>query len=940
VPDIVQQLFEEYPRGMAVAVGIVAALVLAVITALWQVYAPGPRRRRGLKRVAKKLQQGAWQDALEHLKRIRQIGLPSPGWRKRFDQVEADINQAALHALLTEENFEDALEHGLKAAAQKNRSDAQVRQLVQAAMLDEVRHLFSASRMGETRAIFDLIGRTLLVQSPCREASFWQGLCHFRAGQPKEALDALQLSRTGVAKTLVLDDFAGEFTTGAETAPTNPFIDPPLYIGALLLRQGQAKDALKFLTEANRIDANCPIVTLQLGAAMIAAGSDTQFAVRALQRALGPKGLGMWSGQPQRMWVEAFPDGRSYVRKLAGKHTFICPLFGGDMQVLVRQGSLALAQGLFRLENYKEAAAQFGRALQEGAPSVTVLRGLGLSLAKLGEYDEAFKQLRIAHEMEETKDRLTAGYLALCGAKGTPNREEDVALNIAWAIRTVTAFTAPGDAEWAGLISAIFAEARRQNVPVSLDDQLYLCEHLVSVDACDAEAADAYAQVFATNPQALRHEYAWLYCRAAALHKVESPHTLALFAITFADQTAARHYFEERQWSFDDVEYAYLEQAAKLTPGRFPEPLGPDYPPRGEQMLLTRSRAQEQAGDVAGALESARILARLAPHNGPAQDRLACLAHRAGKDEEQTMHPDDPLPRVRRAVLLHRRGAVGAWQPLFHEALELCHGRRRANVAFLAARLTLEAALESHNGDGAYLDQARKFLDVVLQEDPEHAAAPWLRAAVLGLEHDFDGLAAQAEAMRPAAQHDPRHHLLAALCRLAAKDYAGVLAACEHVREQTAGLQPVEHGNGSPATLSLAVEASYLAALAHLDLRDYPAAAQALTTVTRTAGSPSVHHAHALLGLALFHEDKADEAAMCWQKLDAGRRAAWKLNEPLANTVFLAALTAFEQGRFEQAADKLRQAGRLGCRDRRLGPLLLLALFRAGQQVIYGYKMS
>jgi tetratricopeptide (TPR) repeat protein len=430
------------------------------------------------------------------------------------------------------------------------------------------------------------------------------------------------------------------------------------------------------------------------------------------------------------------------------------------------------------------------------------------------------------------------------------------------------------------------------------------------------------------------------------LHQVEGPHTLALFAITFADQAAARHYFEARQWSFDDVEHGYLEQAAKLTPGCFPEPLGPDYPPRGEAMLLTRSQAQEQAGDVAGALESARILARLAPHNGPAQDRLACLAHRAGKDEEaldilaqwQTMHPHDPLPRVRRAVLLQRRGAVGAWQPLFHEALGLCDGRRRANVAFLAARLTLQAALETPTPDGAYLDQARQFLDVVLREDAAHAEAPWLRAAVLGLKHDFDGLAAQA--MHPAAQHDPRHHLLAALCRLAAKDYAGVIAACEHVREQTAGLQPVEHGNGSPATLSLAVEASYLAALAYLELRDYPAAAQALTAVTRTPGSPSIHHAHALLGLALFHEDKADEAALCWQKLDAGRRAAWKLNETLANTVFLAALTAFEQGRFEQAADKLRQAGRLGCRDRRLGPLLLLALFRAGQQVIYGYKMS
>jgi len=45
------------------------------------------------------------------------------------------------------------------------------------------------------------------------------------------------------------------------------FIDPPLYLGAMLLRRGQAKEALKLLTEANRIDSSCPVVTAQLGSA-------------------------------------------------------------------------------------------------------------------------------------------------------------------------------------------------------------------------------------------------------------------------------------------------------------------------------------------------------------------------------------------------------------------------------------------------------------------------------------------------------------------------------------------------------------------------------------------------------------------------------------------------------------------------------------------------
>ena len=40
-------------------------------------------------------------------------------------------------------------------------------------------------------------------------------------------------------------------------------------------------------------------------------------------------------------------------------------------------------------------------------------------------------------------------------------------------------------------------------------------------------------------------------------------------------------------------------------------------------------------------------------------------------------------------------------------------------------------------------------------------------------------------------------------------------------------------------------------------------------------------------------------------------------------------------GRYEQAADRLREAGRLGLRDRRLGPLLTLSLVKAGQKLLY-----
>src|SRR5579859_119633 len=263
---------------------------------------------------------------------------------------------------------------------------------------------------------------------------------------------------------------------------------------------------------------------------MIQAGGDAQLAVRALQRALGPRGFSQWLMEPQRAWVEGFPENRSFVRKLAQKHAFVCPVWGTELQNILRQGYIALGQGLYRLGQYQESSDVFNKLLQEGAPSLPVLRGLGLALARLGQYDAAFKHLRIAQEMEETKDRTTAGYLALCGAKGKPIQPEDKIRNVNWAIRLIDQFTAPGDSEWAGLVSAIFAEARALALPVDADDQIYLCEHLLSVKATDPLAAEAYHHLAGTHPEALRSEYAWLFCRAAHVHGSAGAYSPALFA--------------------------------------------------------------------------------------------------------------------------------------------------------------------------------------------------------------------------------------------------------------------------------------------------------------------------------------------------------------------------------------------------------------------------
>ena len=79
---------------------------------------------------------------------------------------------------------------------------------------------------------------------------------------------------------------------------------------------------------------------------------------------------------------------------------------------------------------------------------------------------------------------------------------------------------------------------------------------------------------------------------------------------------------------------------------------------------------------------------------------------------------------------------------------------------------------------------------------------------------------------------------------------------------------------------------------------------------------------------------------MWWTALDAGRRAEWQFDEALRHTVLLAGLACFEGGQFEEAAERFREAGKLGLRDRRLGPLIGLSLFKAGQKLLYADEIA
>lgn len=896
----------------------VVATVLAVgLACLWLAFGPGPRRVRAYHRARRLLAREACTEALAIVEGMRSAGNLPQFWQGQFRTLAADCQQFLADRALKEQRYEDALEHGKQAVSLLGQDESEPVDRVAERMLAEARRLFSRR---EIDAVIAMVQRVFAIRTPCPEGSFWLGLCQIRKGDTDAAVALL---------------------TAAHELSGKQFLDPGFYLGMLFHRRGRSQEALRYLAEANRVDGSCPFVTWQMGISLVASGGDAGLAARALRRALGPRGLAMWLDAPERAWVEAFPEGHSYVRRLAEHNVYTCPILGSDLVAIIRQGRQALAEALSRQGAYQEAADLFGQLLQEVPPTVPLLRGLGLSLARMQRYDQAYKHLRIALEEEQPKDPLTAGYLALCGALAKPTQPDDKPKNVTWALRLLARYPQVGDAEWSGLLAGVHAEARAIGLPIGVEEQVLLCDALAAVQSADATAAAAYRHLAEAFPLAVKPAHAWLFARAAATGAAAGPagvRDLELFARVFADPVAARDFFERQGWDFDNAEYAYLERAAALTPGRFPESLGPDYAERGETFLLDRSRRAEENGDPQGAQAAAETLLRLAPRRTVAHDRLACLLYRKGEIDRaadllagwQRLTPDDHWPLVRQAILEQERGNADRRAEAIDRALGLTSGPLRAAVAFLGARLALrQSARESpsdvvRNGDAGHdsnpaLAETRRLLEECLREQPGHAAALWCLAAVRSVTGDREGLAAQAAEMDRPDVKDGRFHYLGAVCCLAAGDHGRAL---ELVR-RAAFARP-----------SLAGEAYFLAARVYLHHGSGPEAREALERAAASDAASS-SHARALLGRMCFEAGDHAGAVHWWERVEPRYRAAWGLDDPLRQTALLAGLDDYAAGRFEEAAERFREAGRLGLRDRRLGSLMSLALVQAGRRLLF-----
>ncbi len=876
-----------------------AVVVLGLVVG-WLIFGHGPRRGRAFARAERLLEEGDWEAARQLVLDLQSQGGHSQGWQERLRQLDSECLRRAAEQSLRDKQFDESLAYYRQAAQLLGEPEEKGRELVLNGMLGEVRRLFSSE--SNTQAIHSLLTQALTLQPGCAEAFFWRGLCEVREGRTEDAVQTLET---------------------AHRHSNKQFLDPPLYLGILLARQGRPQDSLRLLAEANRVDAGCPFVGLQMGLSLVAGGGDSSMALRVLQKAMGTRGLSLWQGTPQRAWIEAFPQSASYVRRLSEKHAYTCPLLGNDLTLLMRQGQQAMAQAYYRLGNYQEAADLYSRLLQDAPPTLPVLRGLGLALTRLEKYDQAYRHLRAAVELDPA-DALTTGYLALCGARGKPTNPEDRPRNVLWAIKQLARFDLLGNQEWAGLCAAIHAEAWALQLPLSREDQLRLCEVLASIKAHDPQAATAYDHLARTYPEALAVEHAWLYAQAATVHQARGECDLLLFARAFQDRPALEAYFARQGWNSEDAEYTCLERYAAASASGFPEVLGSDYPVRGVELLLQRSTRQEKAGDLNGAMSSVQVLLQLAPANLQGHDRKACLHARQGQLAQavevlqhwERLAPADVTPLLRRAVLEVQRGQRSLGLQALDHALALNQGQSQAALALLGARLALAIPEGTEpNPDAA---RARHYLELCLQEQPTHETARWMLAALQCVQGDLSGLAAQAGVMERPAVPDPRFHYLAAIAHFAAGQY-------------TTAIETTKRCKGDR---ELGAEAHYLEGLAALRLQQEEQAREALTVVA-TSTAPSALHARALLGRMSFLTGQYSDASHWWNEVDPSRRSAWQLDEPLRQTVYLAGLQALDQGEYELAAERFREAGKLGLRERRLGQLIVLALFKAGQRKLY-----
>ena len=244
---------------MSVVLYVLAPLVVVgMLLGLWLAFGADPRRRRAFTAAQNLLEKGKWREALGVIELQRAGSGTKTDWQQRWQKAAGDCHQAATDQAIKERRYEEALQHALAAGPLLSLAEGDQRTRVVEAMLGEVRRLFSAVAAPEdVENVSKLIARTFQLQPACPEASFWQAFCFIKQGNLDGAQTALMT---------------------AYEQSGRQFLDPALYLGALMHQLGKPQEGLRYLAEANRVDATCPFIPWQMGLSMVAAGNDPTLA--------------------------------------------------------------------------------------------------------------------------------------------------------------------------------------------------------------------------------------------------------------------------------------------------------------------------------------------------------------------------------------------------------------------------------------------------------------------------------------------------------------------------------------------------------------------------------------------------------------------------------------------------------------------------------------
>lgn len=870
---------------------LVAILFAAVIVALvgggvgvWRLYGAGPRRNRAYVRARAHIQKGDWRSAQQFIDEIRSLATAAPEWQGRLNNLDGECQRAAGEAALAGRDYEQALERHLAAAKLLHTSPTEARARVREAMLAELRQGVATEADEKSGK---LAARILQLEPGCAEASFWQALIFLRQRRPDAAQNAL---RTAYEST------------------ESKGVEPALYLGMLLVREDTNKDGIRFLAEANRLAPNSPLVSWQLGTGLVVGSGDPTLALRALQKAAGPDGLPKLAKTPETFWIEALPEG-SWIGNLAAKYSFDCPILGSNVAGMVRQARMALGQALFRQDRITEAVAVFRELINESEPSPSLSRSLGIALCRLEHFDEAYTHLKSAHEREELKNPLTTCYLAYSAAKAPPVRREDRPANVARAVRLLADLAIPIEAEPARLVAAVYAEARALELPVPVAELARLCDTLAALNATDSAAAGAFDQLAAAAPNSVRPPHAFLYGQAA-LQGFRGNRDLELLEQVFKNPSLADEFHQARGWRLADVERRFLERWSERHNG-FPSVFGPDYPARCEQSLLERAKAEETAGDSAGARASVDLLRRLIPVSTATFDQLAKLAWHRGEPDEalRLLHewlaqdPENPIPRLRLAVVEQNRGQADVAAEHVRVALTQGAGPTRGKMALVGAKLAIKAGRT---------EEAIRLLKDCLQQLPEHPDALALLAALYWRAGDLAGLAKHAPRMNRDSG-DVRFQYLAAVCQMQSGDL------------ETA-TQSARSAEGDP---SWAADGKHLLGAIHFRRGDFPAATMELEAALQAPDTPCADQARAWLGRVRWEQGAYVDTARLWHDITPEKRRAWGLDAVLPGVTFLAGVQSLRAAEAGKAAHWLSRARELGWPEPKLPSLQERAVIHA-----------